>query len=111
MLTLPGPLPTATSTCGGKTLPDSPPEIDAGTRYAFAPYLYAEEIGLYRIYITFKTSDGGVFLTGTEIMATSLEVANNLCDALNSRLKLTPAQCKRLSADVFRAVQPDPFRD
>ena len=92
-------------------MPGSPPEIDAGTRYAFAPYLYAEEIGLYRIYITFKTSDGGVFLTGTEIMATSHEVADNMCDALNSRLTLSRAQFKRLSADVFSVVQPTPLND
>lgn len=97
-------------------MPDPSPSIDAGTRYVFAPYPYATEGGLYRIFITFETSRGDLFRTGTGLMATTLDVADNMCDALNSHLDLTREQWKCFSTAVFtitdsqweRAAEPAP---
>lgn len=97
-------------------MPNTLPQIDAGTRYVFAPYRYATDGGLYRIYITFESSRGDLFLTSTGLMATDLEVADNMCDALNSHLDLTRDQWKCFSTAVFtitdskreRAAEPPP---
>jgi hypothetical protein len=73
----------------------------------FAPYRYATEGGLYRIYITFESSRGDLFLTSTGLMATDLEVADNMCDALNSHLDLTRDQWKCFSTAVFAITEKD----
>ena len=45
------------------------PTINAGTRFAFAPYPVPIEGLLYRIYVVFESSHGDLFCAGTDLMA------------------------------------------
>ena len=84
-----------------------PPTINAGTRFAFAPYPVAIEGLLYRIYVVFETSRGDLFCAGTDLMAPSLETADTMCDALNSQVDLGRDQWKYLASAVFATVESE----
>ena len=86
-------------------MPSTPPTIDPGTRFAFAPYPVAIENLLYRIYVVFETSRGDLLCAHTNLMAPSLETANTMCDNLNTQVDLTRDQWKCLASAVFDAVE------
>ena len=79
----------------------NPPTIDAGTRFAFAPHPTPIEGLLYRIHVVFESSHGDLFSAGTDLMSIDLELAENMCDALNSKLDLTREQWKYFASAVF----------
>ena len=79
-------------------MPATPPTIDAGTRFAFAPYPIATEEILFRIYVVFETSRGDLFCAHTNLMAPTLETADTMCDALNSQVDLDRDQWKYLAS-------------
>ena len=83
----------------------NPATIDAGTRFAFAPYPVATDGDLYRIYVVFETSHGDLFCVGTDLMAPSLDTADNMCDALNSHVDLNRDQWKCLASAVFAVAE------
>ena len=82
-----------------------PPTIDAGTRFAFAPYPVPIEHFLYRIHVVFETSRGDLLCAHTNLMAPTLETADTMCDALNSQLNLDRDQWKYLASAVFAFVE------
>ena len=83
----------------------APPTINAGTRFAFAPYPIPIEGLLYRIYVVFENSHGDLFCAGTDLMAPSLEAADTICDTLNTHDDLNRDQWKCLASAVFDAVK------
>ena len=62
--------------------------LDAGARYAFAPSPEPIQGALHRIRIVFQASDGRVWSAGTDMMAPTVDSAEDFCDALNARLGL-----------------------
>ncbi len=86
-------------------MPSHPPTINAGTRFAFAPYTTPIEGLLYRIYVVFENSHGDLFCAGTDLMAPSLATADTMCDALNSQVGLDRDQWKYLASAVFATVE------
>ena len=75
------------------------------TRFAFAPYPVAIEGLLYRIHVVFESSHGDLFCVGTDLMATDLDAADSMCDALNSHVDLNREQWKCLASAVFATVE------
>lgn len=86
-------------------MPNQPPTINAGTRFAFAPYPVPIEGLLYRIYVVFENSHGDLFCAGTDLMAPSLEAADTICDTLNTHVDLNRDQWKCLASAAFDAVE------
>ena len=78
-----------------------PPTIDPGTRFAFAPCPIPIDERLYRIYVAFETSRGELFCAQTNLMAHTLQTADTMCDALNSKLGLDRDQWKCLASAAF----------
>lgn len=86
-----------------------PDTTDAGRRYAFAPHPDPIEEILYRIHIIFEEPDGRLWSSGTDLMAPSMESAQDMAQDLNSRLGLDPAACSTFARRVFAAkrIRPD----
>lgn len=82
----------------------TPPTVDAGTRFAFAPYEVPDGL-LYCVYIVFESSSGDLFCVRTQLMSVTLEAADNMCDALNSQLHLSREQWKFFASEVFATVE------
>lgn len=83
----------------------TPPTVDAGTRFAFAPYEVPIDGLLYCVYIVFESSRGDLFCVRTQLMSVTLEAADNMCDALNSQLHLSREQWKFFASEVFATVE------
>lgn len=83
----------------------TPPIINPGTRFAFAPYENPIEGLLYRIYIVFENAHGDLFGAGTDLMAPSLEAADTMCDTLNVHVDLNRDQWKCLASAVFSSME------
>ena len=86
-------------------MPDPSPIINAGTRFAFAPYPVPIQGLLYRIYVVFENSHGDLFGAGTDLMAAGLEAADTMCDALNRHVDLNRDQWKCLASAVFAVME------
>ena len=80
-----------------------PATTDAGRRYAFAPHPDPVEEILYRIHIVFQEPDGRLWSSGTDLMAPSMEIAEDLAEDLNSRLGLDRAAWSAFARRVFAA--------
>ena len=77
--------------------------VDAGVRYAFAPSPEPIEGPLHRIRIVFQASDGRVWSAGTDMIAPTMDSAEDSCDALNARLGLDHDGWKGFAERVFAA--------
>ena len=86
-------------------MPNYPPTINPGTRFAFAPYPFPIQGLLYRIYVVFENSHGDLFCAGTDLMAPSLEAADTICDTLNSHDDLNRDQWKCFASAAFSAAE------
>ena len=80
--------------------------VDAGARYAFAPSPEPFEGTIYRIKIVFLTSDGRVWSAGTDMMAPTMDSAEDFCDALNARLGFDHDGWTAFAERVFAAQAP-----
>ena len=77
--------------------------MDVGARYAFAPSPEPIEGVVHRIRIVFQASDGRVWTAGTDMMAPTLDSAEDFCDALNARLGLDRDGWSAFAERVFAA--------
>ena len=80
-----------------------PTTTDAGRRYAFAPHPEPIEDILYRMYIIFEEPDGRLWSSGTDVMAPSMDSAEEFAEDLNSSLGLDHAAWTAFARRVFAA--------
>ena len=80
-----------------------PTTTDSGRRYAFAPHPEPIEDILYRMHIIFEEPDGRLWSSGTDVMAPSVDSAEEFAEDLNSRLGLDHAEWTAFARRVFAA--------
>ncbi len=80
-----------------------PFSMDAGARYAFAPSPEPFEDMMCRIRIIFQASDGRGWTSGTDMIAPTLDSAEDSCDTLNTRLRFDHDGWMAFAARVFAA--------
>ena len=59
-----------------------PTTTDAGRRYAFAPHPEPIEDILYRMHIIFEEPDGRLWSSGTDVMAPSMDSAEEFAEGV-----------------------------
>ena len=79
--------------------------INPGTRFAFAPYIFPNSAGFYRIYIVFENAHGDLFCAGTDLMAPTSDTADEMCDTLNVHVDLNREQWKFFASAAFGSME------
>ena len=77
--------------------------MEHAARYAFAPSPEPIEGALRRIRMVFEGSDGRVWSAGADMMAPTMDSAEDFCDALNVRLGLDREAWTAFAERVFAA--------